>query len=112
MNYNIGDTVHYRVIDEEYRSRGYGIIYETGSSKIRSIQYTLENGITVSESGIQEKKGDTITYRTVDMEYYSRGYGLAYETGTSKIRSLRFILENGYDIGPSNIIEKDASTSQ
>lgn len=31
MIYNVGNTVKYQVIDEEYKSRGYGISYETGT---------------------------------------------------------------------------------
>lgn len=100
----IGEEVSYRTIDEEYMSRGYGIIYETGKSKIRSRQFALENGMTVSDSGIVELKDDVVSYKTVDMEYYSRGYGLSYETGTSKIRSVSYILENGYTISELNIL--------
>lgn len=100
----IGEEVSYRTIDEEYRSRGYGIVYETGKSKIRSREYHLENGITVSDSGIVERKEDIITYKTLDMEYYSRGYGISYETGTSKIRSIHYILENGYSISEFEIL--------
>jgi hypothetical protein len=39
--------------------------------------------------------GDTVTYQTVDMEYYSRGYGLSYETKGSTIVSICYKLANG-----------------
>jgi hypothetical protein len=39
--------------------------------------------------------GDTVTYQTVDMEYYSRGYGLNYETKGSTIVSICYKLANG-----------------
>jgi hypothetical protein len=104
MEYNIGDTVNYKTLDMEYYSRGYGIAYERGTAKIKSIQYRLENRMTISEKEIQERKGDIITYRTLDMEYYGRGYGIAYETGTSKIEKLQYSLENGLTITQEDIL--------
>lgn len=47
---------------------------------------------------MSEKKfkiGDVVTYKTVDMEYYSRGYGLSYETKGSTIVSICYKLANG-----------------
>lgn len=41
------------------------------------------------------KIGDTVTYKTVDMEYYSRGYGLSYETKGSTIVAICYKLANG-----------------
>ena len=41
------------------------------------------------------KVGDTVTYRTIDMEYYSRGYGISYETKGSTIVSICYKLANG-----------------
>ena len=41
------------------------------------------------------KVGDIVTYKTVDMEYYSRGYGLNYETKASTIVSICYKLANG-----------------
>lgn len=106
MVYKVGDEVGYRVIDEEHRSRGYGIIYETGKSKIRSLHYRLLNGMTISEREIVERMEDMISYRTPDMEYYSRGYGINYETGTSKLVSILYTLENGYQITEFNILSE------
>jgi len=48
---------------------------------------------TMSES--QFKVGDVVTYKTVDMEYYSRGYGISYETKASTIVSICYKLANG-----------------
>lgn len=39
--------------------------------------------------------GDTVTYKTIDMEYYSRGYGISYETKGSTIVSICYKLANG-----------------
>jgi hypothetical protein len=39
--------------------------------------------------------GDVVTYKTVDMEFYSRGYGLNYETKASTIVSICYKLANG-----------------
>jgi hypothetical protein len=43
----------------------------------------------------QFKIGDTVTYKTVDMEYYSRGYGINYETKGSTIVAICYKLANG-----------------
>ncbi len=39
--------------------------------------------------------GDKVTYKDVDMESYSRGYGISYETKTSTIVSICYRLSNG-----------------
>jgi hypothetical protein len=57
----------------------------------------------MSSSSQQYKEGDLITYKTVDMEYYSRGYGLSYETKTSKIVEICYRMENGDTITVRNI---------
>lgn len=44
MSFEIGATVTYQTLDEEYYSRGYGISMETKTSKIISICYKLANG--------------------------------------------------------------------
>jgi hypothetical protein len=41
------------------------------------------------------KIGDVVTYKTVDMEYYSRGYGLNYEVKASTVVSICYKLANG-----------------
>jgi hypothetical protein len=46
-------------------------------------------------SDTQYKIGDKLIYKTVDMEYYSRGYGLSYETKTSNIVDVCYRMENG-----------------
>lgn len=104
MEHNIGDTVNYRTIDMEYYGRGYGIAYESGTSKITKIKFILENKVTITDGDIQERNGDTITYKTLDMEYYGRGYGIAYETGKSKIDKIYYILENRYTIRKEDVV--------
>ena len=47
MSLQIGDKVKYETLDEEYYSRGYGIIMETKTSTIVSICYKLANGEVV-----------------------------------------------------------------
>ena len=44
MSFKIGDKVKYETLDEEYYSRGYGVIMETKTSTIVSICYKLANG--------------------------------------------------------------------
>jgi hypothetical protein len=39
--------------------------------------------------------GDVVTYQTLDEEYYSRGYGINYETKASTIVSIYYKLANG-----------------
>ena len=46
-------------------------------------------------SETQFKVGDVVTYKTVDMESYSRGYGINYETKASTIVSICYKLANG-----------------
>jgi hypothetical protein len=41
------------------------------------------------------KVGDLVTYTTLDMEYYSRGYGLNYESKASTIVSICYKMANG-----------------
>lgn len=41
------------------------------------------------------KISDTVTYETLDQEYYSRGYGLSKETKVSTIVSIYYKLANG-----------------
>ena len=104
MTRTIGEEVKYRVLDEESMSRGYGIRYETGTSKIKSIQFKLSNGLLVSGPEILKLNEETVTYKTVDMEYYSRGYGRIYETGTATIKEIIYALENNYQIKESDIL--------
>lgn len=46
-------------------------------------------------SEVTFKVGDVVTYKTLDMEYYSRGYGVSYETKGSTIVSICYKLANG-----------------
>lgn len=46
-------------------------------------------------SNAQFKLGDVVTYQTIDMEYYTRGYGISYETKESTILSICYKLANG-----------------
>jgi hypothetical protein len=41
------------------------------------------------------KAGDKVSYRDIDMEYYSRGYGVIYETKTAQVIELYYKLSNG-----------------
>lgn len=52
---------------------------------------------------MEYKPGDILTYKTLDEEYYSRGYGISYETKTSKIVEVYYKMENG-DLIPARII--------
>ena len=39
--------------------------------------------------------GNVVTYQTLDEEYYSRGYGINYETKASTIVSIYYKMANG-----------------
>ncbi len=65
-----------------------------------------------SSSSQQYKEGDTITYKTVDMEYYSRGYGVIYETKTSKVVQICYKMENGDTITVRNIQMEEESKKE
>lgn len=52
------------------------------------------------------KVGDTVNYKTLDMEYYYRGYGICHETGTSNIKSIGYKLKNGIKIAPKDILKQ------
>lgn len=41
------------------------------------------------------KEGDKVSYRDIDMEYYSRGYGVIYETKTAQVIEVYYKLSNG-----------------
>lgn len=50
------------------------------------------------------KVGDKVTYETVDMEYYSRGYGLSMETKGSTIVSICYKLANGDTVEQKQLV--------
>lgn len=56
--------------------------------------------------------GDKVTYEDVDMEYYSRGYGLAYETKTAEVIEVCYKLSNGECVSARKLklVKKDEST--
>jgi hypothetical protein len=49
------------------------------------------------------KIGDKVTYQDVDMEYYSRGYGLSYERKTATVVSIVYKLSNGETVEESKL---------
>jgi hypothetical protein len=53
MDYKPGQSVTYKILDEESYSRGYGIHYEIKTSVIREIRYVMENGDTITLRNIQ-----------------------------------------------------------
>ena len=69
------------------------------------------------------QKGDTVTYQDVDMEHYSRGYGLMYETKKAQVVEVYYKLSNGECVpeskltlvptkGTSQVLESTKETSQ
>ncbi len=56
--------------------------------------------------GTEMKVGDTVQYETVDMESYSRGYGITYETKKSKIVEFKVVLANGDTESPKKITKQ------
>lgn len=57
-------------------------------------------------------QGQTVTYKTLDEEYYSRGYGISYETKTSKISEICFRMENGDLITVRNILQAEVGSQK
>lgn len=49
--------------------------------------------------------GDLVTYTTVDMEAYSRGYGIHYETKGSTIIAICYKLANGDTIEAKHVVQ-------
>lgn len=73
--FKLGDVVTYETLDEEYYSRGYGVIMETKASTIVSICYKLANGDILDEKRLllvqpkEEKKSkESIDGRPRDPE--------------------------------------------
>ena len=58
--------------------------------------------------GTDIQVGDTVTYQTVDMESYSRGYGVSYETKTSRVRGVKVMMENGDMETPNKLTKVSA----
>jgi hypothetical protein len=56
--------------------------------------------------GTEMKVGDTVQYETLDMEHYSRGYGISYETKKSKIVEFKVVLANGDMESPKKLIKQ------
>ena len=48
--------------------------------------------------------GSVVTYQTLDEEYYSRGYGIHYETKASTIVSIYYKMANGDMIEEKKLI--------
>jgi hypothetical protein len=55
--------------------------------------------------------GDVVTYETLDMESYSRGYGINYESKGSTIVSICYKLANG-DIVEQKQLQRVESKSE
>jgi hypothetical protein len=54
------------------------------------------------------KINDILTYTAFDEESYSRGYGIQYETKTSRVIEVRFKTDgHHYDIGEANILSEN-----
>ena len=48
--------------------------------------------------------GDVVTYETLDVESYSRGYGAHMESKASTIVAIRYIMANGDEIRPEKLV--------
>jgi hypothetical protein len=64
----------------------------------------------MSESSF--KIGDIVTYKTLDMEYYSRGYGINYETKASTIVSICYKLANGDIVEQKELLLVESKSEQ
>lgn len=58
------------------------------------------------------KVGDVVTYKTVDMEHYSRGYGVNYETKGSTIVSICYKLANGDTVEQKQLVLVESKSQE
>jgi hypothetical protein len=58
------------------------------------------------------KVGDVVTYKTLDMEYYSRGYGINYETKGSTIVSICYKLANGDTVEQNQLVLVESKSQE
>jgi hypothetical protein len=58
------------------------------------------------------KLGDVVTYKTLDMEYYSRGYGIIYETKGSTIVSICYKLANGDTVEQNQLVLVESKSQE
>jgi hypothetical protein len=58
------------------------------------------------------KVGDVVTYKTLDMEYYSRGYGIIYETKGSTIVSICYKLANGDTVEQNQLVLVESKSQE
>jgi hypothetical protein len=63
-------------------------------------------------SEITFKLGDVVTYKTLDMEYYSRGYGIIYETKGSTIVSICYKLANGDTVEQNQLVLVESKSQE
>jgi hypothetical protein len=56
--------------------------------------------------GTEMKVGDIVQYETIDMESFSRGYGIMRETHKSKIVDFKVVLANGDIEVPKKLIKQ------
>lgn len=54
--------------------------------------------------------GDVVTYTTLDIESYSRGYGVHYETKGSTIVALCYKLANGDTIEAKHVLKVESKS--
>lgn len=106
--YKVGDTLTYRIFDEESYSKGYGIRDDILTSKIREIRFKTD-GHTYDigkDNILSENKtpqvGETITIEFMDGEE-GRSYGWFMNKKTCKVTELRFRMENGPTIPEKDI---------
>ena len=58
------------------------------------------------------KVGDVVTYKTLDMEYYSRGYGINYEIKGSTIVSICYKLANGDTVEQNQLVLVESKSQE
>ena len=58
------------------------------------------------------KIGTTLTYKAFDEEYYSRGYGVQFETRQNTVAEIRYRVDTYCcDIGATNILSENKNPS-
>jgi hypothetical protein len=56
--------------------------------------------------------GDVVTYETLDVEYYSRGYGINMESKASTIVSICYKLANGEIVEGTKLVLVQSKSDQ
>lgn len=106
----IGTTLTYTAFDEESYSRGYGIRYETRTSRVSEVRFKMDfyNQDIGKNNILSDNKsplvGEIIKYQFWDGEE-GRGYGWVLATKEGNVKEVYYKMENGDSVYPKDIKE-------